>query len=215
MFDRLADRSWDDRIAEMVAEQAEQFNCVSFFLVSTPGSMLMIQTNLHLGFVYEPNWQFSNPSQFEPAYRRGARLSHAWVQGMDDGLVGLAQPVDFDYIRNELPQNKLSVWRYSTLDLVPAGTYVLFCSMSDNKGRWARLEESMKEKAMALRLLVVGEDFGWVDEEAGRAWREAYGIHLGGAVLVRPDQHVEAVLAGEQDIEEVIARIGRSLMDRS
>jgi hypothetical protein len=174
------------------------------------------QCNLHIGFVYEPDWTFTKPNVFEPAYRRGARLSHAWVQGFDDRWVGLAKPVDFEYIKHELPQDKRERWRYSILDLVPANAYLLVLSgsaLGDDEKRWAALEKGLSSVGVQVNVLAIGKDFHWAEPDAGKAWEAAYGVPEGGAVLVRPDQHVEAVIQGSEGVEAVVRGIGRSLVD--
>lgn len=167
-----------------------------------------------MGFVYEPSWHFTSGSELEPAFRHGARLSHAWVKDATDGVLGPdVQPVDLDYVRRELSADKLEKWRYSTLDLVPVGSYVLFCTFV---APWSHLVDDVRTAGFGLRVLRIAQDFGWVDEVAGQAWMSSYGLldDEGGAaaVLVRPDQYIEAVLRDESEIDGVPAMLGHSLV---
>lgn len=136
---------------------------------------------------------------------------------MDEQLVGLAKPVDLDYIKDELPRDKLDTWRYSVLDLVPVDSYLLVCSgrAEGEKQNWSRLELEMRRVGAGLRVLQAGVNFTWANSGDGRSWESAYGLDKGGAVLVRPDQHVEAVLSGVEEIDQILGFIGHSLVDQS
>lgn len=124
--------------------------------------------------------------------------------------MGLAQPVDLDYIKDEISEEQRTTWQFSTLDLVPVDSYLLICS--GQASQWTSVTDGLSSMGVSLRILAIEQDFEWAEPTAGKVWEEAYGIEEDGAVLVRPDQHVEAVLSGAEDVAGVLRKIGHSLL---
>jgi 2,4-dichlorophenol 6-monooxygenase len=114
---------------------------------------------LQLGYVYADGAIVSDgapsepgsPSDYVPTAQPGARLPHAWL----DGVGGR-----------------------STLDLVPIDRPVLI-AFGDHE-RWAR-----ELGDATVDVVRVGAETPNLD-----SWRELCGVDDGGALLVRPDQHV-------------------------
>lgn len=170
----LADPRQLAHIKALIQDQAEHFD----------------NLNLHLGYIYYSAYQPKSASTYHPAYVRGARLPHAWVKSKG-AVFGALKPVDLTYMAGELPADRLQKWQYSTLDLVPAASYVLI-----HAGAWAKkalqLRMLLAAHRIPLAILEIGRDFEFVDKKAGKTWHDGFALKHG-AVLVRPDQHVEAV----------------------
>jgi len=97
---------------------------------------------------------------YHPVTRPGHRFPHAWLTR--DGE------------------------RISTLDLVGRGGFTLFVG-SQGAG-WAEAVSASAQAGIDIRLVVVGGDGGYQDEDGG--WAALRGVSEDGAVLVRPDGHV-------------------------
>lgn len=202
----LADPRQLAYIRELISDQAEHFD----------------NLNLHLGYVYYSGYEPRSASAYHPAYVRGARLPHAWVRaksgsrgaggtsgggtGGSGGVFNGLKPVDLRYVARELGPDKLAKWHYSTLDLVPPASYVLV-----HGGGWAKKAAELRmllgAHGVPLAVLEAGRDFDFVDKKAGKAWVEGFGLKSGGAVLVRPDQHVEAVAARDTVPQAIVDQV--------
>jgi hypothetical protein len=167
--------------------------------------------NMHLGYVYEQDHKIVNPAEFVPAYRPGARLSHAWIRTLrPEILPSRINPVDLSYLGNDMAPYSHRDWKYSTLDLVPIDSFVLFHS-SSGVDQAQSAEKSLIEKGVAVRRLEVGADFDFtqVDEDiiAGKKWVESYGLDQGNVLLVRPDQHVVAICRSADDLGATVSKV--------
>jgi len=127
---------------------------------------------LQLGYAYEdgalvadgsPAPPASSPRVFEASARPGSRLPHAWLAP-----------------EGEPPARP----RVSSLDKVAIDTMTLF-SFSDHEA-WA--EAAASAQGTPLQHHRVGVDVKDIDGN----WRDVCGLRSGGALLVRPDQHVAA-----------------------
>lgn len=81
-------------------------------------------------------------------------------------------PVDVSYV-DELSPEAVAVRQYSTLDLIPAAEFVLIGDIS----------------VPGVKTYRPGYDFELIGE-AGARWLEESGLKDGGALLIRPDQHI-------------------------
>jgi len=167
--------------------------------------------NMHLGYVYEDNHQIENPEKFVPAYRPGARLSHAWIRTLRSDIIpAQIKPVDLSYLGDDMKPYSHRQWQYSTLDLVPGNVFVLF--HADGGIEQAKsLEKALSDNDIAVRRLEVGSDFDFTDVAedmmAGKNWIESYGLDQGGLVLVRPDQHIAAVCKATDEPEGIVRSV--------
>jgi 2-polyprenyl-6-methoxyphenol hydroxylase-like FAD-dependent oxidoreductase len=129
---------------------------------------------------------------------------------LDDGTTRpeVSNPVR-EYVPNTVPGSRLphAVVRrdgdlISTLDCITPGSFLLLCNNSD----WANIE---LPKDVSLTRVVVGVD---VADELEQ-WSLLSGIHLDGALLIRPDQHVAwRTQRGPSESAANIAKIFEQLM---
>lgn len=69
------------------------------------------------------------------------------------------------------------------------------------------------QQGVPLKTVEVGKDFDFIEKKPGKAWQEGYGINKGGAVLVRPDQHIQCVVTSselpQRILDDVLRTLGR------
>lgn len=158
---------------------------------------------LHIGYVYEPDWNPPNATDFHPAYRKGARLAHAWINPLTPCVNKLPQ-VNLSYLSGDLPDDKIATWTYSTLDVVPPTSYAfIFAKGSPWASNAAQLKAQLAAQHVPIVLVEVGTDFEFVEPAAGQEWLEGFSLTSGSAVLVRPDQHVAVVADTTQSVDDV------------
>lgn len=149
---------------------------------------------------------------FKPQYRRGARFAHAWVKSKVPGILPPLDPVDLSYL-DDLPNSKAKDWNYSVLDIVPLGLYTFFYSGSTWGKKVPALRQMFGQQGVPLKVVEVGKEFEFTEKKPGKAWCEGYGLNKGGAVLVRPDQHVQCVVASgelpQRIVDDVLRTLGR------
>lgn len=149
---------------------------------------------------------------YKPQYRRGARLAHAWIKPKLAGVLPPLDPVDLSYL-DDLSSLKQKDWNYSILDIVQLGIYTFFYSGSTWGKKVPSLRQLFAQQGVPLKVVEVGKDFDFVDKKPGKVWCEGYGINKGGAVLSRPDQHIQCVVASgelpQRIIDDVLRTLGR------
>lgn len=125
---------------------------------------------------------------------RGARLPHAWIAPLQRDVFDNIQPHDVSYVR-EFSLSEIAARRYSTLDLVKQQSFALIAALG---GKWKEKVETIREDLPSDRILVrlytVGVDFKFIYPEQ-EALFSANGLSAGGALLVRPDQHIVGSLS--------------------
>lgn len=141
--------------------------------------------------------------EYVPLYRKGARLVHAWIKIKTQCTHGLG-PVDLSYLQGDLPSDKVKSWQFSTLDTIPPNSFVLFYSGSSWGKKAAQIKTLFGQSNLPLIALEVGKDFDFVERKAGKTWQEGYGIGKSNALLIRPDQHVEAIIPSAQSSQAVV-----------
>ncbi|KAK8846505.1 hypothetical protein IAR55_005591 [Kwoniella newhampshirensis] len=177
MHAALADTEQRQVIEEKVQDQADQFN--------------------------SPGYNAERTTEYIPAYRRGARLVHAWINAKNTSVLPSLPPVDFAYLGNDMSDEQKEKRQYSLLDLIPPDSYVVLCG--PNQRKYVELCELLQRSSIPARLVVCGKDFTFTDEVP-----DGYGLSKGNAVLIRPDQHVELVIENET-VEEIVKHIASSL----
>lgn len=111
-------------------------------------------------------------------------------------------PIDLSYIA-EFGQSDVDQRQYSTLDLCPM-THFTLITTEDSSWR-ARFEQLMESSSsLPLRLVAVNVDFSFMNEPRAMEWVKGFGLEHGGAVLVRPDQHVLTVFNENTSVGEVV-----------
>lgn len=106
----------------------------------------------------------------------------------------------------EFTPEEVALRRFSTLDLCPFDTFTLLVGSPKNKWmeRFDALQSGiLAERKVKLRLCVSGTGFEFVDEKHAALFDDEGGFKSGGGLLVRPDQHILAVLGPEDTAEHL------------
>lgn len=151
-----------------------------------------------------------NASNFTPKFVPGARLPHAWIRLRisSDALEGIP-PVDVSYVK-EFSQDEIRARKYSTLDPVRFDAFTLIVSSREAwSSRFQELDEAIRSKnsKVKLQLWAVDTDFEFVDVKGQELFEKGAGLSEGGALLVRPDQHLLACPAPDAsagDLETLV-----------
>ncbi|GCB25849.1 hypothetical protein AAWM_08734 [Aspergillus awamori] len=154
---------------------------------------------------YDP-LRFISPVEF--ALPENARLPHAWIKLLDPERVQLPA-IDSSYAVAE-PQ-RVDAMTYSTLDLCRFDAFTILVDETSSlqfevaaQTALARIPASVAS-GLLLRVIVKGVDF--LLQLGQENWDGVVPLKQGQAVLVRPDQHILAVLdrdAGAAYIEEAL-----------
>lgn len=122
-------------------------------------------------------------------------------------------PVDVSYV-NELSKEDVRARQFSTLDLCHFDRFTL---LAPSREAWsARYEDArtkLKARGSDLGLWAAGSDFSFVYKSQLDLFDRGVGWLGGGALLVRPDQHVLGILDSETTADEVVSLIRSHLGD--
>lgn len=139
-------------------------------------------------------------------------MAHAWIKSKSPGVIPPLDPVDLSYL-DDLPSSKAKDWNYSVLDVVHHSSYAFLYSGSTWAKKIPALRQMFAQQGVPLKTLEVGKDFDFIEKKPGKAWQEGYGINKGGAVLVRPDQHIQCVVTSselpQRILDDVLRTLGR------
>ena len=94
-------------------------------------------------------------------------------------------PVDVSYV-DELSSEQVEQRRYSTLDLCDFDKFTLIGNLEVPGVKTCHLEKDFEVRG-----------------SAGQEWLEGAGLHDGGGLLIRPDQHILMVLKKDTTVEDV------------
>jgi hypothetical protein len=150
---------------------------------------------LHIGYVYGDNRIPENASVYEPVCVPGARLPHAWIKLSDPEKLQLPA-IDSSYF-GASPQ-KVAEMTYSTLDLCRFDSFTILVDESFFSEFKPAIQKALQQVAditassLSLQVVVMGLDF--VLQHGQEKWDDVVPVKQGKAVLVRPDQHILAVL---------------------
>lgn len=111
----------------------------------------------------------------------------------------LPHPVDLTYI-SEMTAPDRSQREYSILDLCAHDAFTFFVGKDD-----ISLSAALKSISLGhipVRNVVLGRDFS-VQGARSEGWLRRTGLSDGGALLVRPDQHILAFMAPGTSVHEV------------
>ncbi|KXH26613.1 FAD binding domain-containing protein [Colletotrichum simmondsii] len=194
MYEAIHDPAKQDLIAEKVEGQREHFD----------------NLEIHIGYVYGDTKPPANASDFTPKFQAGARLPHAWIQFTEpnDQRKIMYQPIDTSYVK-ELSDEQVEAQRYSTLDLVNAGTFCLIvpCRTAWTQ-RFEECKEALKEKLSSRFILWSADiDFQFTSDSHRELYDTKCGFSEGGAILVRPDQHILGCISPDASTSDIIALI--------
>lgn len=170
---------------------------------------------LHIGYIYGNKDIPASASLYKPSYRAGARLPHAWLSNRPDTVTSL-EPIDSSYV-NELTVEQIAAKRYSTLDLCAPDSFTLFADQTSHE-RWYQVLTELKTKlpkgtgALKIKLATLGVDFDLVPGMRAEEWLKGMQLESGGAVLVRPDQHILNTFTREttanQALHDLVQHLG-------
>ena len=147
---------------------------------------------LHIGYVYGDDKVPGNASLYERRFVKGARLPHVWLKEKPDvEWVGSMGPINSSYVK-EFNEESLKRRQWSVLDLCAYDAFTLFAGKEDKKNWLAALEEAKigLPTKLKVNIAVLNEDFQIVEGVKKTEWVTEMGLSEGGAVLVRPDQHI-------------------------
>lgn len=150
---------------------------------------------LHIGYVYGNDRVPGNASLYERRFVKGARLPHVWLKEKPDvEWIGSMGPIDSSYVK-EFDEESLKRREWSVLDLCGYDAFTLFVGKKDKKS-WLNAVQEAKAglpSKLKVNFVVLDEDFQIIKGVKGAEWVKEMGLSEGGAVLVRPDQHILGV----------------------
>ncbi|KAH8883509.1 hypothetical protein GQ53DRAFT_882741 [Thozetella sp. PMI_491] len=162
---------------------------------------------IHIGYVYGNKEAPPNASDFTPKFSPGARLPHAWIAFPEGRVLVSQQPVDVSYVK-EFSQSQVAAREYSTLDLCGFDSITLIVSSFEAwAGKLAAFKQAMSLKGIDFQVWVANRDFAFVDQQGAQLFEKGAGFADGGALLVRPDQHILGRLSQEAtsaDLESLV-----------
>ncbi|KAM0321497.1 hypothetical protein ACHAPQ_009393 [Fusarium lateritium] len=162
--------------------------------------------NLHIGYIYGDTQIPAHASNFEPSFRPGARLPHAWLQGSLPASVPQLKPVNLEYIK-EFTSDETKSRRFSTLDLcAPDAWTVLLPANNDtlNKDVFSAIAN---DGAIKVNTLQLGNDFDVAKGSARLDWVSESGLSKGRALLIRPDQHIFGSFGTEIEAKDLVQQM--------
>ncbi|KAK6073120.1 FAD binding domain-containing protein [Seiridium cupressi] len=149
---------------------------------------------LHIGYTYGEKGVPSHASQYAPKFVPGARLPHAWIRVRDGKALEPLEPLDVSYVK-EWSSEDVSARQASILDLCLYHSFTLIVgSRSGWEQRMGELQDHLQKRNIQIRLWVAGTDFEFVFQKHEQQFDEGSRLMNGGGILIRPDQHILAVL---------------------
>jgi hypothetical protein len=131
---------------------------------------------------------------------------HSWITLPTKSRVSPPEPVDVSYV-DDFGSKEIDERKYSTLDLVFPLTFTF---VTGDKRKWdkklADLKLILPSPAPPTACYALGSDFELLNTEAASKWKRQSGLATGSTYLLRPDQHILAVLRPETT-PEMIASI--------
>ena len=160
---------------------------------------------LHIGYVYGDKRIPNNASVYEPVCVPGARLPHAWIKLANPDKVQLPA-IDSSYIGAE--SQELAEMTYSTLDLCRFDSFTILVDEKFSSHFMSVVQTARKQipesaaSSLSLQVVVKGVDFSL--QPGQDKWDDVVPLNQGQAVLVRPDQHVLAILDGNTGAAHIV-----------
>lgn len=120
----------------------------------------------------------------------GARVPHAWIKPLDASITDETPALDVSYVK-EFTAGEIAARQYSTLDLCGMDVFTLIASRAEPwTQRVEELQTSLASRNIKVQLWVAGVDFEFTGAEQKALFEKDGGFATGGALLVRPDQHL-------------------------
>jgi 2-polyprenyl-6-methoxyphenol hydroxylase-like FAD-dependent oxidoreductase len=165
---------------------------------------------LHIGYIYGDTGIPANASHYTPTYTPGARLPHAWLGQIVPSIARQLQPVNLGYV-HEMSFHEAKARSYSTLDLCgPDAWTVLLPSLNSSMDQTAA-ELAGMHHSLKFHIFKLGREFDLLPGAAGAAWAQDSGLKSGSGLLVRPDQHILAVLNPETRSSDIFQLVQQFL----
>jgi hypothetical protein len=167
---------------------------------------------LHIGYVYGDKRIPDNASVYEPVCLPGARLPHAWIKLADPEKVQLPA-IDSSYVGGE--SQKVLEMTYSTLDLCRFDAFTVLVNENSSSQIESVVQNALKQvpasavSFLSLQVVVQGVDFSL--QPGQDKWDDVVSLKQGQVVLVRPDQHILAVLDRNVSAADIIEALGDHL----
>ncbi|KFY88038.1 hypothetical protein V500_06606 [Pseudogymnoascus sp. VKM F-4518 (FW-2643)] len=181
LYHRISDPKTKRDVLEGIEGQREHFD----------------NLGLHIGYVYGSTDIPGCASTYKPAFVPGARLPHVWITHIPSSIPQLP-PIDSSYV-TELQPEDVRGKEFSTLDLCALDAFTLIVD-SESLFRWTQVVDAVLAQlpsTLRINVLALSKDFHLVPGAHGEEWVEALRLKDGGAVLVRPDQHILQTFRGE------------------
>jgi hypothetical protein len=161
------------------------------------------QLEIHIGYVYGDKQAPPNASAFTPKFVPGARIPHAWIKPRNNSLSDQVPPLNVSYVKEFTP-SEVAVRQYSTLDLCSTDAFTLLVPTSEPwTQRFEELQTELARFNVKVQLWIDGEDFEFNDANQKALFQKDGGFGDGGALLVRPDQHIVGRLGHDATLEEL------------
>ncbi|KAK9792807.1 putative FAD-binding domain-containing protein [Seiridium cardinale] len=158
---------------------------------------------LHIGYTYGEKEVPSHASHYTPKFVPGARLPHAWIKVRDGKALEPFEPLDVSYVK-EWSSADVSARQTSIMDLCPYHSFTLIVgSRSGWEQRIGELQDRLQKRKIQIRLWAAGTDFEFVFPKHEQQFDEGSRLNNGGGILIRPDQHILAVLGPEHKSSEL------------
>ncbi|RDW65001.1 hypothetical protein BP6252_10652 [Coleophoma cylindrospora] len=186
LYARVKDPAWADEIKRGIEGQREHFD----------------NHGLHIGYVYGDTTIPECASPYFRKYVGGARIPHVWLKARPSCIPEWMPPINSSYVTEFSPE-EVRAKEYSTLDLCAFDAFTLICRDVRWKDVWSSAKTALPSQ-LKVNVLVLGKDFELLDGKYAAEWIEGFGLDNGGAVLVRPDQHILARLDGQGSIEDLL-----------
>ncbi|KAF9870471.1 2, 4-dichlorophenol 6-monooxygenase [Colletotrichum karsti] len=192
MYRTIRDPAKQDLIAERVEGQREHFD----------------NLEIHIGYVYGDARPPANASHYTPKFKVGARLPHAWINILTPNDRLPQKCIDTSYVK-ELSKDQVLARQFSMLDLVVPGGFSLIVECRDLWiQRFKEFEEALSGRiGRRLYFWAEGTDFEFSNECHRRLFHKQGRLAQGGALLVRPDQHLLGCLGPEASAHDLISLV--------
>ncbi|ORY61761.1 FAD binding domain-containing protein [Pseudomassariella vexata] len=159
---------------------------------------------IHIGYVYGSKHAPSNASHYTPKLIPGARLPHAWIKLHDPTQIPDFKPVDVSYVE-EWSNDEIFARTASTLDLCHFNSFTVVVGSRDDWGRrYEELQDLLRGRHIQVHLYALDADFEFVFEKHRMLFKQGSNMMRGGAILVRPDQHILAIVEPRASAAEIL-----------
>lgn len=121
--------------------------------------------------------------------------------------------IDVSYV-HEFTSQDISARQYSTLDLCSPSSFTLIVDKNSKLVTGtvlAQVVSVVKDKGIPLGIYVYGCDFECETLPSSQKWKQLLGLTQGNAVIVRPDQHILAVVREDEEVATIVALIQEHL----